>query len=447
MSDVTDRGGGADAPTLQRRRRRPVSAVTDVPRWAAWVAIGGFALLLTLVILGPLMTNTNYGVQSRIRGIGYPFILLLAIVATRPWKRPERLLVIPWPLLLALGWCWLSIGWAIAPEVGVRRLLLTTMVLWSVFALVRQLGIERSVLMVRVALVVTLAVNYATVLVDPATGIQGMEEGMEGGGWRGIMSQKNYAGLTTALAILFFAFDRQKMHPAISGVVIAAGAVFLYWSDSETSQIMCIVALVFGLLFELLARTRGQAPLAPPNAAWILLVLLAGLALHIAFVPETYYAMLSDPGGFTGRTQIWTALIKAYVQDPLQGSGYGSFWDLGPDGPIFQVASGWVTEISQGHNGYLDLLVQIGLPGTLVVMFAVLVWPLQRLLRGGTHPVRPLAAATLLFCLGHNFTESMLFDRDALSHVFLLIALALLWTATAPAIGERSTPMRPSLAR
>lgn len=445
-SDVADpdRLIEGDTPVLTRRRRRPAHARTaDAPAWVEWIGIAGFALLLTLTILGPSMTSENTGIESQIRTVGYMIVGGLALIGLQPWSRPERLLVVPWPLLLALGYCWISIGWAIEPAVGVRRLVLTTLVLWAVFALVRRLGAERSILIVRIVVVVTLAANFWVSLTDPVTGVhQAKLNGFESdlvGAWRGIMIQKNYAGLTSAMAILLFIFDAAKIHLAIRAAVVVAGVAFLYLSDSETSQIMCAVALLIGGAFNFLSQKKGRAQLAPPATAWALLVIPALLFVSMAFDSAPYLEMLSDPGGFTGRTQIWTALIRFYADYPLFGAGYGSFWDLGPTGPIFQYAKGWVTRISQGHNGYLDLLVQIGLPGTLVVLFATLVWPAQRLLRGGDHPARALAAAMFVFCLGHNLTESMLFDRDALSQVFLLIALAVIWSVTAKAVSETRT--------
>lgn len=421
---------------LTRRRRKPLNARTaEAAAWTDWIATAGFTALLALTILGPSMTSENYGLQSQIRIVGYLLITLAALVALEPWRRPERLLVVPWPLLVALGWCWFSLTWAIEPSVGLRRLVLTSLVLWSTFALVRKLDLERSILLVRGVLVITLLVNFVVALTNPAVGVHAVNpNGFESdlsGDWRGIMIQKNYAGLTCAMTILLFAFHAERVHLALRAAVIVASAVFLYLSDSQTSQIMVVVSLIVGGVFTWLAQSTGRERLAPVGLAWVLLVIPAVLFVSMAIDNTPYLEMLTDPAGFTGRTQIWTALVRFYADYPLFGAGYGSFWDLGPTGPIFQYAKGWVTEISQGHNGYLDLLVQIGLPGTLLVLFATLVWPTQRLLRGGDHPVRPLAAAAFVFCLGHNLTESMLFDRDSLSQVFLLTALAWLWVASA----------------
>jgi hypothetical protein len=37
-----------------------------------------------------------------------------------------------------------------------------------------------------------------------------------------------------------------------------------------------------------------------------------------------------------------------------------------------------------------------------------------------------LLLACIWFCIGHNLTESSLFDRDATVHVFLMLSIALL---------------------
>jgi O-antigen ligase len=101
--------------------------------------------------------------------------------------------------------------------------------------------------------------------------------------------------------------------------------------------------------------------------------------------------------------------------------------------------------LSEGHEAYLDLLVQIGCAGTLIVLYAVLAWPARRLLYGGDHPARTLAAAIIVFCIGHGFSESQVFDRDSLVQVLLMIAIALLWSVTAAPVkgGLAAVPRRP----
>jgi exopolysaccharide production protein ExoQ len=437
------------SPGLRLPRRSRVAArLHDTsPAWSSHLASLTLLAMLALAILGPWMNINNEGLQSELRQLGYAVILVLTLITSRPWRHPERLLVVPWPLLLALGWCWLSLLWALDPLTGLRRLVLTTVVLWSLFALIRQLGSERVITILQIALVLTLIANYAAVLADPALGMESgrlADPALNTRGdavWRGIMGQKNWAGLTCAVTILLFAFYAGRVHVVGRVTMAGAAAYFLLRSDSQTSMIMCVLALAVGALFTWLTTRFGQRQLAAPAWAWTLWVAAAAtiayLALNAALV---VHDLVNDPAGLTGRTQIWAALVKAFVDRPWFGIGYGSFWDLGPQGPIYTYATSWVATMSQGHNGYLDLLVQIGTVGTLIVLFATLVWPTQRLLRGGDHPARALAAALIVFCLGHNFSESGLFDRDSLSQVLLLTAIALLWAVTAAG----SVPGRPN---
>ncbi|SFS10984.1 O-antigen ligase family protein [Sphingomonas jatrophae] len=430
---------------LPRVSRLATRQRDTAPGWSLHLATLTFAALLVLAFLGPWMAENNDGVQSQIRTAGYVLLAALTIVAIRPWRHPERLLVIPWPLVLALGWCALSLTWAFAPDVGLRRLALTVTVAWSLFALVRHLGIERALLTLSIVLAAALAVNYAFVLLYPSIGLHA-PSGEFSGKWRGLMAHKNFAGELCAYTVLVFAFN-EDLHKAARIAVAAAAGMFLLMTDSETSLKMGVAALVFGGILYLFARKFGRRQLAPPAAAWVLFAILAVIAISMALNPSYYLQMVSDPAAFTGRTQIWTALIKVYADQPLTGVGYGSLWDLGPNGPINNYATDWVTEQSEGHNGYFDMLAQIGGPGTLIVLFATLVWPVQRLLRGGDHPARALAGAILLFCLGHNFTESTMLDRDALSEVFLILAIALLWNATGMSVSAPSELLRRSTGR
>jgi O-antigen ligase len=418
-------------PRLSRARTRPREGGS---RWSQTLAQVAFAALVILTIGNPWMTEQPDERLKLIREVGYVAILLLALVAMRPWRHPERLLVVPWPLLLALGWCWLSLVWAIEPGVGLRRLVLTSIVLWTLFALIRELGLERPLLIVQALLALLLVVNFTVVLADPTLGIHGKTEADLAGDWRGIMEQKNYAGFTSAMTVLLFAFDTGRWPMAARIGICLAAAMFLFFSDSATSMGIGAAALIVGGLLMWRAKLDGHRRLAPPAWAWLPLGLLAVIFVAMAINPEPFLELVSDPAGFTGRNQIWTALINAYADRPLSGLGYGSLWDLGPDGPITAYARDWVAQVSQGHNGYLDLLVQIGALGTLLVLFATLTWPIQLLLRGGDQPARVLGAVILLFCLGHNSTESTLFDRDALGQVFLMIGIALLWNATAMSV-------------
>ena len=85
-----------------------------------------------------------------------------------------------------------------------------------------------------------------------------------------------------------------------------------------------------------------------------------------------------------------------------------------------------LTQITVGHNGYLDLLVTVGLPGLVIAVFALIIWPIWKLLADQSIKAEEgaLISAMLIFCMGHNVTESSLLSRDALVGLFMVLAVA-----------------------
>lgn len=394
-------------------------------------AILAFAALMLLTMLGPMMTYESTGASGAgnlIRQGGYLAIALLTVFAIHAETKLSRLDAIPWPMLLALGWCWISLFWAIEPSISLRRIILTTLVIWSLFALVRAMGVDRTLLLVRIALVLTLLANYVAVYFDPMVGIHMVEEPGDGGlmgDWRGYMAHKNMAGLITAMCVLFFLFHRGNMPRYIQLPVLAAAIFFLAMTSSRTSVAVCAAAAVMGLMFTRYNfRYRGLA-----------FTVLLGLVIAAAVVQNVYQdpflRTLNDPTAFTGRTVIWDALLRYYRDNPLLGSGYGSFWNVGPASPMNRYGTDWLINVQQAHNGFLDLLIQVGPVGLGLVVFATMVMPIIKLLtaRQVEGSMGGLLFAVLVFCIGHNATETTLFDRDSIGQVFIILMIALLWTA------------------
>ena len=404
-----------------------------------------FVAMLALTMLGPMMTITGAdltGAGNWQRQAGYVAITVLTMVALRPLHDWRRLLTVPLPIALALAWCLLSIAWSIAPGVGFRRLLLTAMVIWSVFAAVRWLGYERTVNLTRWVLLVSLVLSYIVVFAYPELGIHQADEVYDKkliGDWRGIFMHKNTAGAICAFAVLMFAFDRGRMPRWLQIGAVALAVGFLVMTTSRTSLGVCAGAAVLGALFTFYhARYRLFL------IGAIIVALLVG-SIYINIYNAPFSSVLDDRTAFTGRTLIWDALIRYTIDNPL-GSGFGSFWNIGSASPIFQYARGWVITVTEGHNGFLDLAATIGIPGLILVVALVVVWPLVRLLgsEAASGQRGAMLLAVMVFCIAHNGTESSLMDRDTILQVMLMLTIALIWSVTRAPL--RRTPARPAFA-
>ena len=161
-------------------------------------------------------------------------------------------------------------------------------------------------------------------------------------------------------------------------------------------------------------------------ASRVLFVLVIVVLVILTVQRDIFLSLTDDTTTLTTRGAIWRPMIQFYLDHPFLGSGYGAYWDAS-DTRIDPKAifKAW-KNVDQGHNGYLDLLVQVGLPGLVLALYAAFTWPVQQLATViGREPQRAaLIFAILVFSLIENFSESTLFADDALGNGFLLIALA-----------------------
>lgn len=385
----------------------------------------GFALLIVLVILGPILSEFGgalAGDGNPLRQVTYILAFLVLVAAALHTGKATAAFTTSAPVNLLLLWCWASLTWAIDPGVAARRLILTCVIIFSVFIAVECLGRERARGYVITLFLLTFTLNLAVVLAAPGIGIHQFEPGGDPGligDWRGIFPEKNLTGAVTAVTALMIFFARRPKAGLVRALLLAALVAFLVKTGSKTSMGIGLVALAAGLVH------RRYDPRYWPWAMILLALLALGALLLIVANLDRILALLDDRDSFTGRTQIWSSLLDYVADHWMFGAGYGSFWNIGPASPIFSYArpGSWLTTITSGHNGYLDLTTQIGVPGLVLTIFALFLHPLGRLLTEGRGADDgPMLLAILVFCTGQNLTESTVLDRD---HV---IQFCLIWT-------------------
>ncbi|MEP9404009.1 O-antigen ligase family protein [Sphingomonas silueang] len=418
------------APVTARRPALPALR-TGADGFNRFVATLGYVGLLLLATVGtsPFAEYTQAADDSQgdvLRQVLTGALFLLTLIGLRRSGRLAARWALPVGISVLLGYCLFTISWSMVPGVAIRRLALTTIVIWMLFATSRELGYARTLYVTRIVLVLLLVCNFLTMLV-PGLGTHPFVLGEDTsivGDWRGMLPHKNMTGAVCAFTVLLFLFDRRRVPVAASLVVIPAALIFLYFTHSRTSQGILLLAVIGGWLVRRYdANYRGLAL----TLAILVGVVLIQLVILYSGVLEN---ALSDPTALTGRAQIWPYLIDYAGRYPWTGSGFGSFWQIGPDAPIWDYTDGWIAEhAGHGHNGYLDLVVTIGLPGTLLAIAVLILWPITRLLTSFSigRAQRSLLLAMLLFSAGHNMTETSLLDRMAIPNLFLFLAIALIY--------------------
>ncbi|WP_375454046.1 O-antigen ligase family protein [uncultured Methylobacterium sp.] len=266
------------------------------------------------------------------------------------------------PFLLLLLLAAASSLWSQAPDASLRRsLTLATLMMFAVYAhaVLGTLLICR--LQVAVAGIAALA-SFAVAAVVPASGF---DVGGYAGAVRGVFSQKNSLGdamVVGTVALSGLVLHRRRIVPAdLACLALAGGACVL--AQATTSFLLCLVVALM---------TAGPVLLinASVFAAFCLLtgLMAASLALWIIWVvPVDLFALLGKNSSLTGRTEIWAAVGQVIADGSALGHGYSAFWL--PETPAAQdvwAAIGWVTP--SAHSGYLEVQLELGMPGLLLVV-------------------------------------------------------------------------------
>jgi O-antigen ligase len=363
------------------------------------------------------------------------YVAVFAVIATFAAARLgwKAFGTIPVLLAVLLAWCLTSAAWSAQPDVTFRRAVFAVIVTASVFLSVETIGSARSLQLLLFVLAGLLIVNWLALPVIPAARhLADDPEPAVVGDWRGVFVHKNIAGAVcvySAALFLHFARERRRLGYVLLLVAVAG---FLVGTRSKSSIGLLPVAFLAGYAYRLGAQNvRNRQIVVVALGACLAVILTAAGAWW-----DTIVQTLQDPDAFTGRVAIWHAEIAFIADHPLLGSGFGSFSYTGGSSPIAAyVGARWVGDVANGHNGYLELLVTLGIPGFVLAMLATVIQPALWFARAdAAGRVRSALLFTLFaFFLLHNFMEANFLKTDGAEWVTFLLVMAMLKSSrTAP---------------
>jgi exopolysaccharide production protein ExoQ len=242
----------------------------------------------------------------------------------------------------------------------------------------------------------------------------------------GLTTQKNSLGQVVFVFSLMLLWDLYEIYKEEerkgkkTQLLIRIGMLFIgFWllktCDSETSRLCLILGFVIFLGSLRLMRLR--------QGKQILIICLAAIICLFA-LDKTFglsdiiiRAMGRNPT-LTGRTDIWR-LVLAQNTDPIIGNGFYTFWDSDKAKAVLDSFL-----INEAHNGYLEMYVDGGMIG--VVLLGLL------LLTAGKRVVNGLFAGATFGKIGlifwflpiiYNWSETSFFRLDLLWFTFLLVTI------------------------
>lgn len=374
------------------------------------------------------LSEDNTDVPTGDSAVIIVFTALFAIALTRlvgHWGHVMRAITREPFLLAFIVFLMASTTWSTSPGDTFRRstaLLLTT---FFGYYLVVRFPLREIIRLTSITILVGTVMNYLWILAIPKYGVtQITTDVATNGDWSGIYTHKNALGrgsLLFAVMLMFAArlFPRRRVLYygfAVLNVVLIIGA------NSQTALVGFVLLLVLMAVF---TGLRGNRTL----YGGVAFGLFGTAILAVAFVTTNLGPISQSLGRdatLTGRTQLWTDVIHEIGNHPWFGYGWSGFWTGTMSGPSRYVLERNQWSPPNAHNAILELLVDVGIIGTLlfcVVFFRGLVRAVGHVRR---HPnvlgLFPLVF--LSFVLLQSITERGVVSRD-LSWALFVVAVVL----------------------
>jgi len=326
-------------------------------RFLELLAWGGCAFVLSKAVLSLVLFPGDTPAEGN---SVWKLILTLSYLSVAltlaPYYR-ETLFILRrnWFLVALVSLALLSCLWAETPGLVLRRSISVFGTTLLGIALAVRLSLEDQLRLMSWVFRIMAVLSLACILLLPSYGISDHAE------WRGIFSYKNLLGSVMALSLLVE--WQLPVHTLFSKVInrlaLLLSAVLLVFSSSITPM----VALVGSLLFVEVYKFATQRLRIPLYAIVLAALLMIAAGVTVLFVDgERVTNALGRSSDLTGRTEIWSRVISYIPERPVLGYGYSGFWN-GASSESIGVDRAMGTMIMYSHNGYLEILLNLGAIG------------------------------------------------------------------------------------
>jgi exopolysaccharide production protein ExoQ len=194
--------------------------------------------------------------------------------------------------------------------------------------------------------------------------------------WTGIFSYKNHLARMMTYAAILMQTNTMKSGKlrwlAQLGFYLSIALTFL--SQSKSGYVFfCVMLLIFPLYNLLKMHYKIRV------IFLFSILLAAGSAiLLLIFNLEIFIVdILGKDLTLNGRTQIWGLMFEKVSQRPWTGYGYSGFWTSNEAEYIYRNSWAYGATTIEGfrfnsHNSFMELLLQVGVPGLSLYLFSYL---------------------------------------------------------------------------
>jgi O-antigen ligase len=384
--------------------------------------------MLVSQALGPLLMIGSSGDEAL--GDSNPATMLSALLIYLVaffllMRRPNAMMdtIKDNPLLIVLfAFPVVSIVWSVDMGVTFRRAVALVMTGIYCVYLARRLSPDDFIRRLLMALFVGGVASLIFTVVDPSHAIE--QGAINHGSWKGVYGHKAILGRIAAVAVTVAVYVRPRFwwERAMRWSTIAIFVFLAIQSQSRASWLMMGGGVAFMLLLAVMRNKRLSAGIKMTIATCMGLAVLAVAATMFGQI----LAAFGRDDTFSGRTSLWEgAVAVAEAHHPVLGAGYRAFWTVAGSDGVRDYVQNWARLPNHGHNGYLDIWLELGYAGlALFAVFAlVTIWRLiGRLLREPGEPAWAALAIFFFVFLLNNASVTVAFKHTDIAWIFAILA-------------------------
>lgn len=376
----------------------------------------GFAIVAMIVLMGAFQGKAGFventleqaaeGSRTFRMIVGLIYLISIFLVLKRS-ALLFSLLRQNLPIVLLAALAVISTIWSVEPMLTLRRAIALCGGTAFAFFLVMYFPPERLLRLIAWSLGIVAVCSLGAALLMPDYGIQ---SGPRAGDWRGVMGHKSTLGRTMVLGALAFLLLAMRRRASLSSLMTwAALGLCLFLLVMSQSRTAWLVGLILLLLFpaaQLVQRTHWTVTSVAVFTAMVVGIVGAQIA------SDQLFQLLGRDATLTGRTVVWSTAMEFGIQRPILGYGYKVFWLSEPGAELAEMLNNFV---GNGHNGFLDLWLELGLVGLalfLVSVYMALKRVMHRLVTGGDPLALWYVGYVTAFLVMNTSSSSILMQND-----------------------------------
>lgn len=369
------------------------------------------------------------------------YLIAAGLLLQRHAPRLVVLIAQHWGLALLLLYILMSCLWSTETVPTFRRGI--AFCLSTVFCayVVLEYDLRRIIRLIAVATFIFACISLVNLASNPGELIS--DDARKFGAWTNGITGLTFFGRVMAISTLVFWFAKNDDGPwrLFGWFGFLLSLVMLIKIQAATATVGVIATLGAIAALEVVRRKRFS----------LATFLIVGLAISLPllgvllFAADLFFEAIGRDPTLTNRTRIWSvASAFAMEHHPWLGSGFRAFWTDSHSSLVrFLIYGSRHTDYGNGHSGYIDIWLELGVPGTIAVatILVTALWRSFYLLLYHPDDRVIFFPAFMIFILLYNISEKVYLEHtDIASMTFLVVILKMGWLCALRDDGTRSAP-------